>query len=208
MKRVIAYIDGFNLYFGLREKGWRRYYWLDACRLVQNLLLADQVLVMVKYFTARVVSDPAKQKRQSTFIEALETLPNLQVLFGKYQLNPRRCNYCGTEDTVPNEKMTDVQIATEMLSDAFADRFDVALLLSADSDLVPPVNALKELSPNKVIVAAFPPARYSTELAKVAHAHLVIGRATLKRSLLPDRVVKKDGFVLECPSHWKEHDQD
>jgi hypothetical protein len=28
-KRVIAYIDGFNLYFGLRDSGYRRYYWLD-----------------------------------------------------------------------------------------------------------------------------------------------------------------------------------
>lgn len=25
--RVIAYIDGFNLYFGLKSKGWKRYYW-------------------------------------------------------------------------------------------------------------------------------------------------------------------------------------
>ena len=28
-RRLIAYIDGFNLYFGLKEKGWKRYYWLD-----------------------------------------------------------------------------------------------------------------------------------------------------------------------------------
>jgi len=25
MNRVIAYIDGFNLYFGMKEKGWRRF---------------------------------------------------------------------------------------------------------------------------------------------------------------------------------------
>jgi hypothetical protein len=28
-QRVIAYIDGFNLYYGLKDKGWRRYYWLN-----------------------------------------------------------------------------------------------------------------------------------------------------------------------------------
>jgi hypothetical protein len=28
--RVIVCIDGFNLYFGMREKGWQRYYWLDT----------------------------------------------------------------------------------------------------------------------------------------------------------------------------------
>ena len=28
-RRVAVYVDGFNLYYGLRSKGWRRYYWLD-----------------------------------------------------------------------------------------------------------------------------------------------------------------------------------
>lgn len=32
--------------------------------------------------------------------------------------------------------MTDVNIAVEMMRDAFQDRFDAALLISADSDLV------------------------------------------------------------------------
>ena len=33
MSRVVAYVDGFNLYFGLRSKGWKKYYWLDLCAL-------------------------------------------------------------------------------------------------------------------------------------------------------------------------------
>jgi len=27
MERVIAYIDGFNLYFGFKSAGCKRYYW-------------------------------------------------------------------------------------------------------------------------------------------------------------------------------------
>jgi hypothetical protein len=38
MSRVIVYIDGFNLYFALRSKGWRKYYWLDLARLAQKLI--------------------------------------------------------------------------------------------------------------------------------------------------------------------------
>jgi len=52
MDRVIAYIDGFNLYFGLRDKGWRRYLWLDVQKLSTNLLKPGQQLVFTKYFTA------------------------------------------------------------------------------------------------------------------------------------------------------------
>ena len=36
VERVIAYVDGFNLYFGLKSKGWQRYYWLDVPALVGN----------------------------------------------------------------------------------------------------------------------------------------------------------------------------
>jgi len=203
MNRVIAYIDGFNLYFGLREKGWRRFYWLNVQLLVQNLLKFNQELVMTKYFTARVIGSLDKQKRQSTFIEALETLPDLKIFYGKYQLNPRECPNCGFRDRVPNEKMTDVNIAVEMLLDAVNDEFDTALLLSADSDLVPPVRAIKNTFTQKRIVVVFPPKRESTELSNIAHACLRIGRANFARSLFPDKVKKADGFVLQRPTTWK-----
>ena len=204
MRRVIAYVDGFNLYFGLKDRGWTRYYWLNIKELVTRLLKMNQELAATKYFTARVIGDPGKQKRQATFIEALETLDGFRIFYGKYQLNPRRCPHCGFEDRVPNEKMTDVQIATEMLSDAFANRFDLALLISADSDLVPPVRAIRNMFPEKQVVVAFSPARASIDLAAAASAHFTIGRANLKQSLFPDQVKKEDGFVLNCPPSWKD----
>lgn len=63
MKRVIVYIDGFNLYFGLKSKGWKRYYWLNLQKLAINLLRNDQQLVGTKYFTSRVSFPPDKNKR-------------------------------------------------------------------------------------------------------------------------------------------------
>ena len=203
MKRVIAYVDGFNLYFGLKEKGWRQFYWLNIQLLVQSLLKFNQQLIITKYFTARVTGSPDKEKRQSTFIEALETLPDFKILPGKYQLNPRYCRNCGFQDMVPNEKMTDVNIAVEMLSDAFNDKFDVALLVSADSDLTPVIRSIKQMFPHKYIVVAFPPKRYSTELTNIADARLHINRAMLARSVFPDKVKKADGFILQRPSTWK-----
>lgn len=203
MNRVIAYVDGFNLYFGLRSKGWKRYYWIDVPVLIRNLLKFNQELVMVKYFTARVIESPEKEKRQSTYIEALETLSNLEIFYGKYQLNPRKCPKCGFEDLVPNEKMTDVNIAVEMFSDAVKDKFDIALLLSADSDLKPAIEAIKNTRSRKRIVVVFPPGRASDELTKVAHAYLTIGRAKLAQSLLPPKIRKEDGHILTCPSSWR-----
>ena len=67
--RVVAYIDGFNLYYGMRSKGWRRYYWLDLNQLTERLLRPGQTLAGVRYFTARVIPDVGsedKARRQNT----------------------------------------------------------------------------------------------------------------------------------------------
>jgi len=45
--------------------------------------------------------------------------------------------------TVNNEKMTDVNIATNMMIDAYTNAFDIAYVISGDSDLVPPIRAIR-----------------------------------------------------------------
>ena len=201
--KVYAYIDGFNLYFGLKEKEWRQYYWLNVHRLSQSLLRFNQQLVVSKYFTSRVIDSPSKQKRQLTYIEALETIPELKVIYGRYQLNPRQCPQCGFTYKIPSEKMTDVNIATEMFSDAVKDRFDIALLISADADLVPIIKAIRETFADKRVIIAFPPGRSVKPLQDAANVCLHISRSNISRSLLPSTIRKPDGYILECPLVWK-----
>ena len=202
-ERVVAYIDGFNLYFGLKSAGWKRFYWINLQLLAQNLLKPGQDLVFTKYFTSRVSYPAEKERRQSTFLEALETLNDFRIYYGHYQADPQRCRKCGHKVWIPNEKMTDVNIAVEMLSDAYQNLFDVALVISADSDLSPPVLAIKNLFPEKRLVIAFPPQRHSAQLQRLAHGFIQIGRASIARSAFPDKVPKADGFVLQRPNEWK-----
>ena len=121
---------------------------------------------------------------------------------GKYQLNPFTCRTCGFVHQIPNEKMTDVNIAVELMADAFQDRFGTALLVSADSDLVGPVVAVQKLFPTKRVVVACPPGRSSASLCAVACAHIRIGRASVAKSQLPDTVVSRSGFPLQRPASW------
>ena len=98
MRWVMAYVDGFNLYYGLRSKGWKRYYWLDIRRMAERILRPDQELVAVRYFTARVQprpNDPGKPLRQRTYLEALETLRDLSIRYGYFQPKRQRCSMCG-----------------------------------------------------------------------------------------------------------------
>lgn len=203
MKRVIAYIDGFNLYYGLRDKGWKWFFWLNLRQVALHLLKPHQTLVATKYFTSIVSAPPAKHRRQATFLEALGTLSDFTIYRGHFLADTITCRRCGHAYTTHHEKMTDVNIATELLSDAFTDRFDVALLISADSDLTGPIQKVHNLFPDKRVIVVFPPARHSNALKNVAYACLHLGRATLANSLLPDHVVKPDGFVLHRPAAWR-----
>jgi uncharacterized LabA/DUF88 family protein len=203
-ERVISYIDGFNLYFGIKAAGLRHHLWLDLLALSKNLSMAFQDVVEVKYFTSRISGPGSKQQRQSTYLDALGTLDKavFKMYFGKYQDEPQRCRLCGQEDRVPHEKMTDVNIAVEMMRDAYQDRFDTALLISADSDLCPPVSAIRMLFPLKRVVVGFPPNRRSAELASVASNQFVVGKGTLARSQFPAEIQTQAGIVLKKPGTW------
>lgn len=203
LQRVIIYIDGFNLYFGLREKKWKNFYWLNIQKLGENILTKEQTLIEVKYFTSRISFPPDKVKRQGTFIEALETLTNIKIYYGNYQSNKSVCKKCGFTSMIPSEKMTDVNIAVELLSDAYENKFDTAILISADSDLIAPINTVHRLFEDKKIIVAFPPARHSFALKESASASFTIGRKKLADSLFPEEVKKNDGYILKRPERWE-----
>ena len=206
MTRVVAYVDGFNLYFGLRAKGWRKYYWLDLVALSERLLKPGQHLEAVHYFTARIRATGKNGddlRRQTTYLEALETLPGLTLHFGHYLDKPRQCRNCGAQWMDYEEKMTDVNIAVQMLADAFEGRFDTALLVSADSDLTTPVSALRARFPQNRIIIALPPERRSHQLTKAANGYFVIGQDSLRTSQLPERIELPRGYVLQRPTEWR-----
>jgi uncharacterized LabA/DUF88 family protein len=199
--RVIAYVDGYNLYHGLREKKWQWAYWLNIQALAKRLLKSNQILTQTKYFTSIVTHAQSRQRRQMTFLEALQTLSDFQIFYGHFLTDSVTCKNCGHTYMTFHEKMTDVNISVEMMTDAFKDQFDMALLISADSDLVNLVKNVQRVFKKKVIVA-FPPKRSSAELKRFCNGYTYIGRNVLYQSLFPDTVVKTDGFALKRPAKW------
>lgn len=204
VERVKAYIDGFNLYHGLREKYGRRYHWLDLEALVTKLLRPSQTLYEIDYFTARVRQQPTSEQRQATYLNALTvTCGAVRVVEGRFQQKTRECRQCHRSWVDHEEKETDVSIAVTLLEDGVNDVFDVALLISADSDLCPAVRALGRLYPKKRVVAAFPPARNSGDLRQAVNgAAFTIGHAKIRNSLLPSTVTTPTGLILTRPAYW------
>ena len=205
-ERVIAYVDGLNLYYGLKSAGWRRYYWLDLRRLVEKFLRPNQRLAAVRYFTAPFFpdpDDPQRHIRQDTYRQALATLPELHIQLGQMMPKIRTCPQCGADLATYEEKMTDVNIAVALLNDAQDNLFDVAIIISADSDLAGPITAIRRRYPGKPVIVAFPPRRASKELRSIATASLRIGRDRLRDSQFPPRIVNADGYTIAKPTQWR-----
>ena len=200
-ERVIAYIDGFNLYFGIKEAGFSNCKWLNLKKLVSDLLTPSQYLVEVKYFTSRVSNAPDKQKRQSNYIEAIET-SGVTIYYGHYQSSTITCKNCHAIWVNYNEKMTDVNIATQIMIDAYADNYDMAMLISGDSDLVPPIRSVHEHFKNKRVFVAFPPKRHNNSVSAVAKGSFTIGRKKLVDAQFSTYVKKRDGYIITKPSNW------
>lgn len=146
-QRTIVYVDGFNLFHGaLRHTPYK---WLDVRALAASLIGSDKNIVAAKYFTARVSprpNDPDQPMRQLIYLRALASI-HAQIVYGRYLshvVSMFKANQVKGEppfvDVIKTEeKGTDVNIACHMLTDAADDLFDLAVLISGDSDLTTPV---------------------------------------------------------------------
>ena len=200
--RVIAYIDGWNLYYGIRAAKLCSSRWLDLGALSRRLLEPHQQLEMVRYFTSRARSDPADRKHQSTYIDALEAIGGIEIEYGFFQPKSIECRQCSNSWPTYEEKKTDVNMSIKLLEDAYDDLYDVAIVISGDGDLAPPVAAVRHRFPAKRVIAAFPPKRKSRELAKHANTAISIYKKSIRNSRLVTPVTTKTGTLLHAPSGW------
>lgn len=204
MTDVIAYIDGFNLYNGLKDRYRRRYLWLDLEALCESLLHPGQQLRAVKYFTAPVRRQPAALRGQQKFWNALDVhCSSATIIRGRFQEKTVTCRRCASAWITYEEKETDVAIAVALVEDAATRAFDAALIVSADSDFCPAVRAARRLHPAAKVVAAFPPARWSDDLRSEADASFTIARTKLAHSLLPEVVYGPGGKPFPRPAKWR-----
>lgn len=200
MKRTAAYIDGCNLYYGLLKGSSCK--WLDPVRLVSSLPRDDHEILSVKYFTSPIRTyphDAAALDRQKVYLQALSTLPEVEVIHGFYRkdsaLMPvyeEECRGCPTARdglirVVKLEEMrTDVNIASAMLLDAFNDGADVFVLVSGDTDFIAPVSIIRKDFKKTVIV--FNPRQSRSGLKDYASYHREIPRSLPGQCQLPERI--------------------
>lgn len=206
MKRIVVYIDGFNVYYGSLKNS--PYKWLDISKL-SGFLFPKDTIVRIKYFTAPVKVrvndvDVDKPNRQQIYLRALRTISNLEIIEGNFlthavmMKNAASSGY--TKVIKTEEKGTDVNIATHLVNDAHNKMFDLAAVISNDSDLVEPVRIVTSELHLPVIVVS-PYERNSVELKKTASSVRHIRQGVLSVSQFPDELRDETG-VIRKPATW------
>lgn len=220
--RASVYVDGFNLYYGAVQGTHLK--WLDVVELARRLLPRDSI-ERVRYFTALVSDTPTDQTqsvRQQTFIRALETRPEIAVTYGSFLTSVKRMPLAPArpEDghvqqlvsrtpggpttalvTRTEEKGSDVNLATMLVADAYRGMFEVAAVLSTDSDLALPIQLIREELGLPVGVL-FPKGRYSVELARVGAFRRTFDQRLLRQCQLPESLVDSTGRTIRKPRGW------
>lgn len=218
--RAHVYIDGFNLYKGALSG--TSFKWLDIEKWARTLLPSHDVMRVV-YCTARLKPDATDKSihiRQGMYLRALRTLPTVKIYEGKFSIKEVRmwrrpeigCKCCEKQippckccagNTVPvikrEEKGSDVQLAIQLLHDGFKGEYDVALVVSNDSDIQPAVDLVRGEMGRKVIVAdprnSLYPSLKGDERRDV-RAHV------LNNCQLPLTLRDRNGNSITRPASW------
>ena len=138
-----VYIDGLNLYY--RAVRGTQYKWLDIDALVKKMY-PQNTICTIKYFTSIVSSrpnDPGQSTRQQIYLRALRTFPNIEIIEGHFLTSKVRMPLVTPSPKGPNtaevwrteEKGSDVNLAVHLLNDAHNNDYEVAIVVSNDSDL-------------------------------------------------------------------------
>ena len=159
--RVAIFIDGSNLYHGLKNTFHR-----------QDLSFADFITKLCgqrklfRTYYYNILQDPTKwpdtYREQQEFLDILNKTPYLEIRLGTTKVS----------QGVPVEKGIDIMLATDLLYFAWNNIYDVAILVSGDSDFAYAIKVVKNIGKH-VEIAYFESAAAKEILDLADNKHLL-----------------------------------
>ncbi len=182
----MVYVDGFNLYHAIKslKPGTLPHNYVNLWTLSEELLQSDQSLVGVKYFSAFAKWRTGSYPKHFRYVRQLRDV-GVTSIMAHFKNKDTQCKSCNTRWITHEEKETDIRIALNLFEDAVDDVYDLAIVVSADSDLVPVIEHTQSRFPGKYVFLAIPPKRYrfARDLIRVATTAKEISIGKIRRSL-------------------------
>ena len=205
-----VYIDGFNLYYrALKDTAFR---WLDLWHLAETLFPQDTVN-RVCYFTALLDTrpdNPLQPRRQLVNLRALETLPGLEIHYGRFRSGTKRRPLANPVPGLPasmwfldsEEKGSDVNLATRLLVDGFNGEYEQVVVVSNDADLAGAMRYVRDGLGRRVTLVN-PDSKNTSprDLAAAATYVKRLWKRHLRRIQLPDTLTDEVGDIPK-PTGW------
>lgn len=210
--RTAFFVDGFNLYHSVcrAEKlhAHDSLKWLDLRSLFRghvDLVEPSAILSGVIYYTAYAHHLASKQSdkisRHKAYVRAL-TASGVKVEISHFKRKDSWDTFTNQKFITHEEKETDVAIACAVIEGAAKDEFDVAVLVTGDTDMRPCVYTFQRLFPEKRLIFAFPFDRKNADLVRIAPGSFTLSAESYAKHQFPARVRLPSGKHVYCPKEW------
>ena len=207
--RTRIYVDAFNLYDGALRSTYFK--WLDLDAPCSSLLEPAIRIEHIHDCTARVSArdgDHGQPQRQELYFRALRTIPHLSITLGHFQSSDVRMATVSPSGAIggtvlvrkTEEKDSDVNLATLLLKEGFQNLYDVAVVISNDSDLLLPIEVVKT-DLRKPVGVFNPHQKPSSCLRQCASFYKQIREGVLSASQFPAMLSDHHGSFTK-PPNW------
>lgn len=189
------YVDGFNLYHPIHEMGEPYLKWASLWALGKLICRPHGAkLVRVVFCTAVPDDNAGKRDRHNTF-NAAQRACGVTVVKGHHVVDP--------ETQKRSEKQSDINVALNLILDGVDDVYDMAILVSADSDQAATARVFGERFPDKRLLAVAPPGRrVPDKVMPYAFASFTLTKSHIDECVMRENVTGLTGRQIPRPTEY------
>lgn len=216
MANVVSLVDGFNVYHALDQRSrhgghpYREFKWINYWRLSQCFVPLADTMDQVRWFTAESPLSGREgnlRRGRHRRLRRANEAQGVQVVDGYFRPVTRSCKLIVPPGFIKyethEEKRTDVAIAVALVSLAHQQAYDKAVLITADSDMIPAIEEAKAVHPRGAIINVVPIERRARALYNYVDQQIRMRTRHLKASRLPLQVTLDTGRTIRCPRMWE-----
>lgn len=203
VQRAAVYVDGFNMYHALVDMGEPFLKWYCVKKLSENMVLKGGFrLVRVVFCSAFPSGESSETQDRFTAYTNVLKARGVDVILGHY-LEERTSGKW-------SEKQSDVNLSLACILDGVDDIYDVAYLITADSDQAATARVFRERFPGKKLIPVSPPFRVvPTKTQSYSTKGFVISKADIEECVMEAFEPGKVGIIrrpsVYAPPEWWMH---
>lgn len=205
----MMFVDGFNLYHPLAELAaankMNHIKWLNLHALGEAIAKRrNEEFMGATYCTAYQTKDAEAKGRHVIYNNALRHF-GVEIQLGHYITVPTDpCSNCRMTGEKPNEKQTDINVALSLFRAAWDDLYDVAYLVSVDSDQAATARHFKEQFPQKMLVSVAPPNKEHSNkvLNENGGEKVSLTLQDIINARMPNAIIRTGKPPIVCPRDY------